>query len=104
MSFPRRSKILFHAKMDLHASACKPAPTPLCQFNWLRNLDHPQQFHEKTPRFRLASARHRQLHMINCGKGNGHRAFILSGLPKASRLRISFPLSGCHHGPIAPSL
>ncbi len=43
MRLLRRTKIRFHAKMNLHWPALEPAPTALGQLRRLRNFPHPEQ-------------------------------------------------------------
>jgi hypothetical protein len=68
MRLLRRSKIIFHSKMDLHLATLKPATAASRKLRWLGHLLHPQQPAIKSARPPLFAGRHRELHMINSGK------------------------------------
>src|SRR5215831_7298605 len=65
MCFPRRPKILFDAKMNLHRPALKPASPAFRQLSRFRDLLHPEQCPVECARTVLPTCRHSQLHMIN---------------------------------------
>jgi len=68
MGFWGRTKILFHAQMDLHVAAGKPASATLRQLCWLLQLGHAQQIAVEGARGILLVRGHRELNVINSGK------------------------------------
>jgi len=68
MRLLRRSKIVFHSKMNLHITALKPASAALRELRWLGQFLHPQQPTIKSARLPFLAGRHRELHMIYRGK------------------------------------
>jgi hypothetical protein len=65
MRFPGRTKVIFHAEMNLPVAAGKPALTPFGQLRGLCHFLHPQQIAKETPRGLLPTRRHRELDVID---------------------------------------
>ena len=65
MRFPRRAKIGFDSKMNLHRAALKPTAAAFRQLRRLGNFCHAQNADEERARFLLLFGGHCQLHVIN---------------------------------------
>ena len=59
------AKILFHAKVNLHAAAFKPAPASLGKFGGLGEFRHSQNFSIELPGDSFFPRRHGKLNMVN---------------------------------------
>ncbi len=68
MRLLRRTKILLHSQMHLHAPALKPASSALSQLGRLRDLTHPEHARIEPSSGVFAVNRHGKLHVIDGGE------------------------------------
>ena len=79
----RRTKIIFHAEMNLNFTTRKPAASALGQFGWFCDFRHAKYVDKKATRRLLAARWHGELHVIDVKK----RIFRQGSAMRLSRLQ-----------------
>jgi hypothetical protein len=83
MRLLRSTKIFFHSKMKLHATARKPASPALRQLRRLGNFRHAEQIAIEPSRMFFSTRWHRQLHVVNRCKRRLSHAHMLTDKRKS---------------------